>query len=84
MWVTRRIFTWVAANLFFLINLIERFKQNLHLKNYYNSTFLSWKTKITTFYCLKRKTTSIHPNEFASKKLPKRRILLYEGLSLFI
>ena len=41
---------------------------SLHLKNYSNRIFLCWKTKSPTFYCLKRKKTSIRPNKFACGK----------------
>ena len=41
--------------IYFLINLTEFFKQNLHLKNYSNCTFLCGKTKSPTSYCSKRK-----------------------------
>ena len=54
--MTRKIFIQAAVKNFF-INLIEFFKWSLHLKDYSNSTFLSWKTKSPTFYCLKRKKT---------------------------
>ena len=43
--VKKKIFTWAAANSFFLVNVIDFFKQSLHLKNYSNSTFLCWKIK---------------------------------------
>ena len=39
MWVTKKIFTRAAAKKCF-INLIECFKQSLHLKNYSNSNVL--------------------------------------------
>ena len=52
--MTKEIFTWAVAKNFF-INLTEFFKQSLHLKNYSNNTFLSWKTKSHIFYCLKGK-----------------------------
>ena len=39
----------------FFINLIEFFKQSVHLKNYSNSTFLFGKTKSPIFYCLKER-----------------------------
>ena len=48
-------FAQAAANLFFLTNLIEFFKQPLHFKNYSNSTFICWKTKSSTFYGSQRK-----------------------------
>ena len=54
--VTNKIFfNRVAAKKTFFINLVEFFKQSLHLKNYSNSTFLCWKTKSPIFYCLKEK-----------------------------
>ena len=62
--VTKKIFTWAAASSIFLDNVIDFFKQSLHLKNYSNSTFLCWKTKkkkrwktkSPNFNCLKRKS----------------------------
>ena len=39
------------------ISSTEFFKQSLHLKNYFNSTFLFRKTKTPIFYCLKGKKT---------------------------
>ena len=54
--VTNKIFfNRVAAKKTFFINLVEFFKQSLHLKNYSNSTFLCWKTKSPIFYFFKRK-----------------------------
>ena len=38
--VTKKIFNSVAAKKLFFINLVEFFKQSLHLKNYSISTFL--------------------------------------------
>ena len=40
---------------FILINLFEFLKESWHLKNYFNSNFLSWKTRSSTFYFLKSK-----------------------------
>ena len=40
---------------FILINLFEFLKESWHLKNYFNSNFLSWKTRRSTFYFPKSK-----------------------------
>ena len=56
MQVTRKTFIRVAANFFFLMNLIEFFKKHLHLKNYSNRTFLYGKSP--TFCCSKRKNVN--------------------------
>ena len=53
--VTKKIFTWAAASSVFLVNVIDFFKQSLHLKNYSHITFRCWKTKSPIFYCLKAK-----------------------------
>ena len=53
--VTRKIFPRAAANLFFSINLIEFFKESLHLKSYSNSTFQSWKNKESYILLFKEK-----------------------------
>ena len=55
MWVTRKIFTQEAANLFFSISLIEFFKESLHLESYSNSTFQSWKNKESCILLFKEK-----------------------------
>ena len=44
----------------FIINLIKFSKQMLHLKDYYSSTFLCWKTKSPFFYSLKGKNVNSH------------------------
>ena len=56
--VTRKIFISEAANLLFLTNLIEFFKQSLPLKNYFNSTVLCLKTKSPNVYCSKTKNVN--------------------------
>ena len=58
MQVTKKIFTRAAAKKLFFINLIEFFKQSLHLKAYSNSTFLGSKTKSPIFYCLKEENVN--------------------------
>ena len=42
----------------FFINLIQFFKQSLHLKNHSNNTFFCWQTKSPIPYCLKRKNVN--------------------------
>ena len=74
--VTKKIFTWAAASSIFLDNVIDFFKQSLHLKNYSNSTFLCWKTKkksaekqkVLTLIVWREKATSICTNKFSSGK----------------
>ena len=60
--MTKKIFTRAAAKIYFFINLIEFFKQILHLKNYPNSIFLCCKTKSPIFYCLKEKRKFVQIN----------------------
>ena len=54
MQVAKTIFTWVAQKKIF-INLIEFFKQSLHLKNYSNSSFFFEKQRVLSFIVLREK-----------------------------